>query len=521
MKRIDQAKYAAISAVALVLGLSLQQSAALAEAWKFGVIGDTQQTKSGGLNSVATEIITAINTKFIEENVEFVLQVGDLTDNGSTAGLQTRLDINADLTAAGIRFFGLRGNHEGSSTAATFFQNNYVPSTGNGYNVSVAADNLTYSFTYNNAKFLMLDYSMTSGNATNLDTVTNWMNGQFAVNDYDHAFVLQHKNMLGQNHKDNVFGSSNDSNPTQQNNFIKAMEDGGVRYNLSGHDHVHHRAEVTSPDGQSKVTQIINASASTKFYTPRSPYSTRETVFNHELYNIGYYVYTVDGPRVTVEHFGVPHNNYNIPANPQWTLRDTFGYSLNGKQFTIARDQTYTTVTDSVAAGNGFLGTTMQILDGSNTTTVTATGSRATVDDLNTGWANAADSGFAGASDVLYLWGMANALGSDQTDTFVLSMSFDPIKTLGSLADGSTFIATQKDDGTWVNAVDLNFGGTKAFVLGAYENTYGLGTYGIDPTNNTAWAVINHNSQFGVVPEPASLALLAIGAGAMMLRRKH
>ena len=526
MRRIVQAKYVAISAVAITLGMSLPQSAAIAESlssvvWKFGVIGDTQQTVSGGSNSVATQIIAAINPRFIEAGVKFVVQPGDLTDNGSTAGMQTRLNANADLAAAGIRFFGIRGNHDNTSSAITYFQNNYVPSSGGDYNVSVAADNRTYSFTYNNVKFLMLDYAATSGNTTAMDTVTTWMNDQFAVKDYEHAFVVQHKNLLGQSHKDNAFGSSNDVNTIQQNNFIKAMQDGGVRYNITGHDHMHHRAQVISPDGQSQVTQIITSSSSTKFYTPKTPYSSRETVFKNELGKIGYYIYTVDGPRVSVEHYAVPPVSSNIPADPQWTLRDTFGYSLNGRQFIIARGQSYVTVTDSIAAGNGYRGTMMWILDGVNDTTMTAPGSRAAADDLNTGWANAAASGFVGASDVLYLWGMTNGIATKQTDVFVLSMSFDPTATSSSYENGHTYLVTQKDDGSWVNAVDLNFGGTKAFVLGAYENSYGLGTYGIDPTHNTAWAVINHNSQFGVIPEPASMALLAIGAGAMMLRRQH
>lgn len=39
-----------------------------------------------------------------------------------------------------------------------------------------------------------------------------------------------------------------------------------------------------------------------------------------------------------------------------------------------------------------------------------------------------------------------------------------------------------------------------------------LGDYGVDTVSHVAWAVINHNSDFAVVPEPATIALLAAAA---------
>ncbi len=51
----------------------------------------------------------------------------------------------------------------------------------------------------------------------------------------------------------------------------------------------------------------------------------------------------------------------------------------------------------------------------------------------------------------------------------------------------------------WVNAVDENIGGTKNFVFGPWEKSYPLGTYGVDPTTHTAWAVLNYNGDFAVV----------------------
>jgi hypothetical protein len=47
-----------------------------------------------------------------------------------------------------------------------------------------------------------------------------------------------------------------------------------------------------------------------------------------------------------------------------------------------------------------------------------------------------------------------------------------------------------------------------------------MGAYGADPTTHVAWAVVDHNSQFAVVPEPASLVLLAIGAAGLATARR-
>jgi hypothetical protein len=47
-----------------------------------------------------------------------------------------------------------------------------------------------------------------------------------------------------------------------------------------------------------------------------------------------------------------------------------------------------------------------------------------------------------------------------------------------------------------------------------------LGAYGRDASTSTVWAVVNHNSEFAVVPvpEPAALALATL-AGGMLLPR--
>ena len=49
-----------------------------------------------------------------------------------------------------------------------------------------------------------------------------------------------------------------------------------------------------------------------------------------------------------------------------------------------------------------------------------------------------------------------------------------------------------------------------------------VGVWGVDTTNDEAWAVIDHNSMFAVVPEPSAIVLAAFGlfGCAFALRRR-
>ena len=61
-------------------------------------------------------------------------------------------------------------------------------------------------------------------------------------------------------------------------------------------------------------------------------------------------------------------------------------------------------------------------------------------------------------------------------------------------------LATREMDGTWINAAEKNFGSSVArFVKGPWQPGYGLGTYGVDMSTKTAWAVINYDGEFAVI----------------------
>ena len=59
----------------------------------------------------------------------------------------------------------------------------------------------------------------------------------------------------------------------------------------------------------------------------------------------------------------------------------------------------------------------------------------------------------------------------------------------------------------WLNAVSGNSSGTPKFFARAYDpaTDFHLGYFGVDTVNHVVWAVIHHNSQFGVSAIPDTI----------------
>lgn len=518
-------------------------------AWKFGVMADTQW-KTGIYNGIpvidpascATTIIDALNGQFIQHGCKFVIQVGDLVDKEVVDGvrtLPTRLEHTLDLYNNGIGFFPVRGNHEATALAAQEMPILFPQTLGQGPNLFGAANfdspilsvdysepgslsGLTYMFDFNNVRCVLVDqfirrdgsnYNGATTYANNVVDQVEWIDSVLSANaSKRHAFVFAHKNLIGQNHKDNLFGNALTDNPEARDFFLSSLYNNGVRYYLSGHDHMHHYSKVKSGDGESSVGQIICASNSYKFYIPREGDDGREIPFDQELFTIGYYIFTIDGPRVTVDFYSSSHGfdyaDVNLSAPPSdfyFYLRDTFGYSLNGNEFEVSRGESYTKVVDT------YHHTTAKILDGINGNNETDYLGRPLSKIVTTGWSDSCHSHGA-VSQIFSIWGMAdnlslydeglegllpNANESQETDIYTLSMSCDPLKK-GSKGHFKKFCLATRSGADWINAVDMNFGGNKRFVQGPWQSGYELGTWGID--SNSVWAVINHDGDFAVMP---------------------
>jgi hypothetical protein len=367
----------------------------------------------------------------------------------------------------------------------------------------------------------------------------DWMNGQLTGRKAGtQAFVFGHKGIITQNHVDTLFGNDPTAQPALQNTFIRDLQKSGVRYYVGGHDHMYNRAFVASPDGKSSVQDIVSQSDASKFYIPfgsagyakrtvdpltkavstsgtltaadptqTNDYlysklvaggSTRETPVAQDLNKVGYFIFHVNGPKVTVDYYAAVVNpttdgsEYLLATTPAMTFvkAETFGYSLNGKQFSVPQGQSYTSVKDS------FQGTSAKILGGTNGSSAIDAAGRTLTRDVDTGWTSARGRRFEG--NILTLWGLAD-VGAGHTDTFALSMSVNARNGRDRRGGGRDLsILVTKSHGRWIDAVAANDGGTRRFVAGPYKAAYGLGTYGVDRATHTAWAVVDHAGQFAV-----------------------
>lgn len=518
-------------------------------AWKFGIMSDSQwMGDDNGKNpaSCAVEIINALNAEFIRQGVELVLHVGDLTDSGrepfavyNKSTEQTDVYSTSDaigiraryaqaLYNSGIAFYPIRGNHDDSQIAAIEFlkyfpqtsdgtQNDekaqkaafeaFNPDAGNlpdirrkggafrlGSDFSFPSDSLkglSYSFDHRNVRFITADqYTAPDGREHPIRGQQEWITSRLKSKK-EHALFFTHKGLLTQHNRGILFGAEPSPSTPGQDEFIRAMADNGAQYLICGHDHMHDRSRVYTTDGKtSYVNQLITASNSSKFYFPRRPSNDeafcggkRQKLISQELFAIGYYIVTVDGGHMTFDYYSsVCRTADTILDTPYLTFshKETFGYSLNGKNFLIEYGKPYTAV--DITSANG---TRARILDGINIRDAKDLAGRRFSVEVNAGFYPRDE---ATAGDILFLRGMD--FSTLNTDIYTLSMSY---------GQGEPCLARLDSRGFWRKAADFNIGGVKQFVRGAWQPEYTLGTYGIDTSSKTVWAVINTNGIFSPV----------------------
>lgn len=315
------------------------------QAWKFGVIPDTQWSPYDDESyGVAVNIIDAVAKEMFRQKVDVVVQVGDLTDRSTQEGFDIAAARYGQFTDANVKFYPVRGNHDiRGETAFQEYHKAFPNLPGKPGNPGTCPDlpgvkGLTYAVVHKNVKFVMLDiFPVKDDNGNEVSykpgDYQSWIDTELEADDHKHAFVVSHKNLIGQSHKDNLFsGSRVNRYPEMQNAFFKSLEKNNVRIYLSGHDHMYYRSRVKSVDRESEVMQIICGSCCHKFYAPREPFSLRDIPLAQELNRVGFMVFTVEDDKITGEYYSTKPFGKE-PAQPKWELRERFGYTLDGKSF--------------------------------------------------------------------------------------------------------------------------------------------------------------------------------------------
>ena len=355
---------------ATAVGLLASASAQAGSSWSFGLMSDTQWIQDTGTdnannpNTVPVTIINQVNQQFINAGVKFVIQDGDLVDkypnNPSLdiANEKVRATAAQPLYDAGIGFFPLRGNHDSpDNTMASLqgVQSLYPQMTGTGNafgtrNFVLNPDGSgSYAFDYGNTRFVMLDQftgAPTSGAlaGTNINSQLTWLSSTLSTTTnpdpgVTNSFVLGHKNLIGGNHVDNLFGANPSSNPSVQNQFYSILAQNNVDAYIGGHDHMMQVDRVGSPDTKTTVTQIISGSDSNKFYipagtppnTPYVPpdttnaekYGRTEDVVAQSLYGISYWIFTVDGADVYASYYEASPGSLVQTSSTEYLMKKT------------------------------------------------------------------------------------------------------------------------------------------------------------------------------------------------------
>jgi hypothetical protein len=226
------------------------------------------------------------------------------------------------------------------------------------------------------------------------------------------------------------------------------------------------------------------------------------------------------GTKSTADGFGTPGDSYGILLQTQTTVS-----SLAGLTSTLGTGST------SFGIGN----TTVSILAGNLSTASTLTEtwrSRASIELPQTPrsagqlplYSDVVNlSGITGGSNSIYVLQMtydANELGGPAGAAAAASGGFLNLgyrstvdglwhnATVTNLSDGNT--------GTGPSA-ETNFQGSfAAFTAANGTNLQNLlGSWGVDTANKNAWAIIDHDAEFAVVPEPGTIALLVVGIAAL------
>ena len=89
-------------------------------------------------------------------------------------------------------------------------------------------------------------------------------------------------------------------------------------------------------------------------------------------------------------------------------------------------------------------------------------------------------------------------VGAATTDTYTLSLSFDPTVNVTSMLNQgkSIYVAMKDASGNFSKPATA-----KRFIVGPWNKAYPVGTYGVDPNTNTAWQVTNQAGDFAVVAQ--------------------
>ena len=242
------------------------------DSFEFLTIADIQ----GMIQGMYTESHEAVSAILKDERVngyDFILNAGDMCDNGKNFGQWgMALDTYKDLTLNSSMFF-TSGNHENNTGAMGRYFNYTENKDGNVQAISGEY----YSFDYANAHFTVLDTNDATSDGLGAEQLA-WLKNDLANTNAKWKFVLMHKSLYSAG--SHAFDGEVIAMRTQ---LTKLFAENGVNIVFGGHDHTYTETYLVDKDGKvvdktdgkgvrytgDGVMYITLGTLGTKFYTYR------------------------------------------------------------------------------------------------------------------------------------------------------------------------------------------------------------------------------------------------------------
>lgn len=321
---------------------------------KVGLLPDTQ----GGGTMVSIHPMEAILKKYQEQDVDLVIAVGDLTNQGSSLEFDQWTSVAEPYRDAGMEFIPLMGNHERSYALRVEWidrMKEYIPADAVHMQ---GAQYLNYYVIRENVLIIALKYY-------HLPIAFQWV--KESVNKHrdqvDHIIIASHDGLIGarygQTREQIVEGTRGDDLLMDQQDEIRAFLSQHDVIWVQGHEHMYQRSVIRAPihqntgswtisDGNYRIpqyTQIIIGNASYKGYELRYGERERVQAIIQQRMNIighGSPFHDANASLLQFDNDRVDYNSYYTlhtvtaneePAteleNPQWVLMDRFIRTTN------------------------------------------------------------------------------------------------------------------------------------------------------------------------------------------------